>query len=248
MKDSKPRKRRGRPPLVAVESSEEEFGQSKKEEFGHITNIITPQQYATRMSRPLFAPLHIIKQRKIVKQTCLRCNSSKVKSWRTGPEGPRTICHSCAVQFSKENNKLFPLFDSDTEIQSQSEDDELAQNISLTKANNLKRVNLKLEKILKQMKAADREIDRAFRKVISAAKDQTRTLPKSRSFLLNVEPFQEIGTETHKERELPYGENENIIHRTIIDRFRKEVKGQNDKIAFHLGRMHVPADFCAAIN
>ena len=34
--------------------------------------------------------------------SCLRCGTMVTPQWRSGPEGPRTMCNACGVKYRKE--------------------------------------------------------------------------------------------------------------------------------------------------
>ncbi|GMP29455.1 hypothetical protein CsSME_00004553 [Camellia sinensis var. sinensis] len=37
-----------------------------------------------------------------VKKNCAHCHTTKTSKWRTGPEGPLSICNGCGIKFEEE--------------------------------------------------------------------------------------------------------------------------------------------------
>jgi hypothetical protein len=48
------------------------------------------------------------KKRKVTQNVlfCLQCGTTKSPEWRTGQEGPKTLCNACGLAFYKKNKKL----------------------------------------------------------------------------------------------------------------------------------------------
>lgn len=127
---------------------------------------------------------------------CQHCGVTETPQWRRGPSGKRTLCNACGVKWSSGRLHIpaihsSPLFFSVSETEtnhsasdhggagSGDEDIEVgttAWKLQLevgrlkSKLRETEKSQKKLEKLLAEGKASDRELDRCFRKILSGAK------------------------------------------------------------------------------
>ncbi len=140
------------------------------------------------------------------KQSCAICGTTETPQWRSGP-GKRRLCNACGVKWSfgriKEGEALFPfsmtesdnvedsdpnLEEMDLEVGSAAWKLKLEVSRLSTKMKEIERNQKRLIKLLDEGGAADREIDRNYRKLISIAK-RSKALefsPKNAAAIANM--------------------------------------------------------------
>jgi hypothetical protein len=107
-------------------------------------------------------------------------------------------------------------------------------------ARDIVRANRKFTRILYTTRRADREIDRAFRRVVSAAHRESRANnPAPRSTVVSAFKASD-GRVLAYDRLPPMCEQDAVKSRVVVDRFKNAVAIQHKHLLEHVSRMHVP--------
>lgn len=195
---------------------------------------------------------------------CAYCGVTETPQWRRGPSGKRTLCNACGVKWSSGRLHISasslahvhssPLFFSMSETETNHSSDHgsgVEDNIEVgttawklqlevarlkSKLRETEKSQKKLEKLLAEGKASDRELDRCYRKILSGAK-------KSQPTNYSAKHSRKINDLFHKYEEEYEGdladdegtitvrfgdssERERYLERTVIAKFVESVRNK----------------------
>lgn len=196
-------------------------------------------------------------------RVCEVCGATQTPQWRRGPLGKRTLCNACGVKWSAGRLHLdkppapIPVFSTDNEPTDLSEEPGFETDspewklcIHLRKlkeqVRDVYRAQTKLLKLLYAAKRDDREIDRCYRRVVSAAKQSADTakINVHRPTVVNVDAFSNVDG---KVLQIIQHGNEGrgmdaVRERVAIDAFTESVNLRHQRMLRHASRMEVPSD------
>lgn len=196
---------------------------------------------------------------------CEVCGVADTPQWRRGPSGKRTLCNACGVKWSTgklrlgRSNSPFPQTTTDENMEttemSPSEDvgyeaGSLGWNLHLrarqlkAQVRDMQKSQKKLIKILAIAQTDDREIDRNFRKVVSAARNKVQGIRKRLPVVIDVDAFSfDSGTVVPIERQhyhmRHFSERDAILEKHSIAQFSYCVKQQQDRLAKHVQHLQL---------